>query len=192
MVCSKAPPGYDTAPFLPQSGSHRTFQYQMQSMQCPGQRTHHPIPHRASAMDLTDCQIKSRDPPPETIVQLCLVIQEVWVDILYARITHLGPFMSRRCRVVHRGTRFVTTIIDIAARNGLLHRAKCHNKLSFSNGWFITSWWYNPYQIVFGQFLQLLNSPLKLMCVSFYVQYVLSDTHVTWCCWKLNLTFPLT
>ena len=39
--------------------------------------------------------------PPETMMQLCLVIQEVWDDFPWARFTHLSPFMPRRCRVVH-------------------------------------------------------------------------------------------
>ena len=73
----------------------------MQSIHCPGQRTHRPVPHRASAKDLTDCQIRSRNPPPETMGQLCLVMHEVWDDISQARITHLSPFMSRKCRVMH-------------------------------------------------------------------------------------------
>ena len=51
-------------------------------------------PHQASERDLTACHIKSRDPPPETMVQLCLVIQKVWDDIPQARITHLNPFMQ--------------------------------------------------------------------------------------------------
>ena len=35
------------------------------------------------------------------MVQLCLVIQNVWDDIPQARITHLSPFMPRRCLVAH-------------------------------------------------------------------------------------------
>ena len=56
--------------------------------------------HRASARDLTECQIRSRDPPPQNMVQLCLVIQEVWDDIPQARISDLIPFMPWRWRVV--------------------------------------------------------------------------------------------
>ena len=51
------------------------------------------------------------------------------------------------------GTRFVATIIgliDLAALNGLLHRAlyrtKCHNKLLFSKWWLTTDFRFNPYQ----------------------------------------------
>ena len=88
----------------------------------------------------------SRDPPPEIMMQLCLVIQEVWDDILQARITHLSPVMTRRCRVLHRSTRLVTTIIDLAALNSLLHRAKCHNEPLLSNDGFTTSCRFNPYQ----------------------------------------------
>ena len=80
---------------------HRTSVDQMQSIHCPGQCTHRPVPHQALAKDLTDCHTRSRDPPQETTVQLCLVIQEVWDDIQQARITHLSPFMPQRCRVVH-------------------------------------------------------------------------------------------
>ena len=121
----------------------------MQSIHCPSQRPRRPVPHRASARDLIDddCQIRSRDPPPETMVQLCLVIMGVCDDIPRARI-HLSPFMSRRCRLVHRDTQFVTTIIDLTALNGLLHRTKCHDKLLFSNGWFTTSCWFDLYQTI--------------------------------------------
>ena len=73
----------------------------MQWMHCPGQRTHRPIPHRALARDLTDCPIRSRDPPAKTMVQFCLVTKEVWDDIPQAIITHLSPLMSLTCRVVH-------------------------------------------------------------------------------------------
>ena len=104
----------------------------MQPIHCPSQRTHRPVPHRASARDLTDCRIRSRDAHPETMVQLCLVMLDVWGDIPQARITHLSPFMSGRCRVVHRGTPFDTAILDLAALYGLLHRANCHNKLLFN------------------------------------------------------------
>ena len=79
---------------------------------------------------------------------LCLVILEVLDDNPQTRNTHLSPFMSLRCRVVHQGTRFVTTNIDHAALNGLLHRTKCDNKLLFSNGWFMTSCCFNPYQTI--------------------------------------------
>ena len=53
----------------------------MQSIHCHGQRVHLPVPHRASARDRTDCHIRLRDPLPKTMVQLFLVIQEVWDDI---------------------------------------------------------------------------------------------------------------
>ena len=66
----------------------------MQSVHCPCQRT-------CTLWDLTDCHIRSRDLPPETIVQLCLVIHNVWDDIPQARITHLSPFMPRRCLEAH-------------------------------------------------------------------------------------------
>ena len=88
-------------PFFFQSASRRSSVDQMQSIHYPDQRTHRLVPHRSSARDLTDCQIRSRDPPPETMVQLSLVIQEVWDDIPKARITHLSPFMPRRCQVLH-------------------------------------------------------------------------------------------
>ena len=44
------------------------------------------------------------------------------------------------------GTRFVTTIIDLDALNGLLHRGKCHNKLLLSKWWFPIDCRFNPYQ----------------------------------------------
>ena len=73
----------------------------MHSIHCYGQRIHRPVRHQASARDLTDYQIRSRDPPPETMVQLCLAVQEVRDNIPRARITHLSSIMSLRCRVVH-------------------------------------------------------------------------------------------
>ena len=107
-MCCKAPPGYGTTPFLSQSASHRTSGDQMQSIYCPGQRTHHPVSHRASARDLTDYQIRSSDQHQETMEQLSLITQEIWDDIPQARITRLipfmpclSPFMQQRCRVVH-------------------------------------------------------------------------------------------
>ena len=39
----------------------------------------HPVTHRAPARGLTDRQISSRDQPPQTLVQLCLANQEVWM-----------------------------------------------------------------------------------------------------------------
>ena len=42
------------------------------------------------------------------------------------------------------GTGFVTTIIDLAALNSRLHRAKWHNKLLFSKWRFMTNCWFNP------------------------------------------------
>ena len=59
------------------SPSHRPSLNQMQFIHCPSQHTHCLAPHWASAQDLTDHQMRSRDPPPQTAVQLCLVIQEV-------------------------------------------------------------------------------------------------------------------
>ena len=90
-----------TTHFLSQSASHSTSLDQMQSIQCPSQHTRRHVPHPASARDLTDHQMRSRDPRPQTVVQLYLVIQDVWDDITQARITHLILFMPRRCRVVH-------------------------------------------------------------------------------------------
>ena len=71
------------------------------------------IMNQALAQDLTDRQIRSHDLPPQTVVQLCLVIQEVWDDIPQARITQ-----SNAC-----DTRFFTTVIGLAALNGLSHKA---------------------------------------------------------------------
>ena len=87
-------------PFLSQYASRRTSLDQMQSIHCPGQQTHRPVPHWASVRDLIDWQGGSRDPPPQTVVQICLVIQWSWNDIMQATITHLIPFMPWRCTVV--------------------------------------------------------------------------------------------
>ena len=145
----------------------------MQPIHCPSQRTHRPVPHRASARDLTDCRIRSRDAHPETMVQLCLVMLDVWGDIPQARITHLSPFMSGRCRVVHRGTPFDTAILDLAALYGLLHRANCHNKLLFRNGWFTMSCWFNPYQTIsLGSFYNYQISLWNWCAFLFCVEYI--------------------
>ena len=48
-------------------------------------------------------------------------------------------------------TWFVTTIIDLAALNSLLHRAKCHNKLLFDKWWLKTNSWFKPSNF-FGNF----------------------------------------
>ena len=152
---------------LAQSASCRTSVNQVQSIHCPGQRTHRPVSYRASARDLINCQIKSGSPSPETMVQLCLVIQEVWDGIPHARIPHLSPFMPRRCRVVHEAHVSSPNMIDLAALNSLLHRTKCPNTPLFTNdGSPEIDCWFNPYQIISEQFSQLWNSPLKLMCVS--------------------------
>ena len=100
-TCCKAILGYGATPFLSQSALHRTSLYQMQTIHCPCQRTHRPVPHRSSARDLTGCQIRSYDPPPETMAQLCLVIKGVWDYMPQARIIPLSPFMPRKCAVVH-------------------------------------------------------------------------------------------
>ena len=59
------PTGFSIAPFLPHYASHRTSKDQTQSMHCPGQLTHRPVPHQALAKALTDCKIRSPDPPPK-------------------------------------------------------------------------------------------------------------------------------
>ena len=64
------------------------------------------------------------------------------------------------------GTWIVTIVIDF------LHLTVCCTEQNatmtlFDKWWFITDCWFNPYQAIFGQFSQLLNFPLKLMCVSF-------------------------
>ena len=103
--------GYGTMPFLSQSASYRTSVDHMQSIHCPGQYTHHRVLHQVSQRDLTDCQTRSCDPPLETILQLCPVIQEeVWDDIPQATITHLSPFMPRRYRVVSEAQPLLTLL----------------------------------------------------------------------------------
>ena len=93
---------------------------QMQSIHCSSQHTHRPVPHRASARDLTDCQIGSCDPPLQTVVQLSQVIQHVCDDIPLARITHLIPSMPQSCRVVHEAHGLSYTLVLT-----LLHLTVC-------------------------------------------------------------------
>ena len=77
-----------------------------------------------SARYLTDREIRSRDPHPQSGIQFCLVIQ-VKDDIPQARIT--DPIRAREMQSSDWGTWFVTTVIDIAVLNGQLHRTMCHN-----------------------------------------------------------------
>ena len=142
-VYCKAPSGYSTTPFPSQFASHRTSVNQMQSVHCPGQRTHRPVPHRASARDLIYCHIRLHNTPPETMVQLCLVIQGFEL-LIWAHSCH-----------------------------GLLHRAKCRNKFLCGEWCFRTNCCFNPYQTILGgKFSHSWSFPLKLMCVSFFfVQY---------------------
>ena len=56
-----------------------------------------PIEH---LWDLIDRRIRSRDPPPQTLPQLRLAIQEAWDDIPHAQIARLISSMPRRCRAV--------------------------------------------------------------------------------------------
>ena len=46
---------------------------------CPTTISRPYAPHRESARDLTDCQVRSRNPPPQAMVQLCSVIQQTFV-----------------------------------------------------------------------------------------------------------------
>ena len=140
----------------------------MQSIHCPGQRTQRLVPYRASARHFTDCQIRSCDPPPATMVQLCLVIQEVWDDIPQARITHLSAFMSRTCRVLPEAHGLLQSLLT------LLHlTVRSTEKKSTINFWLAV---HNSQQIAdltdtkrfLGAVLQLLHFPLKL---TFFVQY---------------------
>ena len=77
--------------------------------------------------------MRSRYSPPQTVVQLCLVIQELWSDIPHAIITHLIPFMPQYMQGSAWSTWFVTTIIDLAALNSLLHRVNTTIQCCFAN-----------------------------------------------------------
>ena len=118
-----------------------------------------------------DCQTRPRDPSPETMVQLCLVIQEVWDDIPQARSTHLRQFMLRRCRVVHEANGLSQPLLPF------LHlTVYCTEQNAAINFWLAND---DSRQIVdsthnnqfLGQFSQSLNFPSKLMCVFFCSLY---------------------
>ena len=79
----------------------------MQSIHHIGQHTHRPVPLWASARDHAYRQIRPRDPPPQTMVWLCLVTQEILDDITQERITHLIQFMPDKCRIVHEAHVFL-------------------------------------------------------------------------------------
>ena len=160
---------YNTYPFS--ACWHSTSLDQMQSIHCPSQHNHRFVPHVASARYLTDCQIMSRQLLPQTAIQLCLVIPEVWDNIPQARITHRIPFMPQRCRVVHEAQGLSQPLLT------LLHLTVCctgqHATLNvcLAND--------DARQIgdlthtsnFYGQFSHLLYFPLKSMCVSFFVRY---------------------
>ena len=144
-------------PVPSQSTSHKTSLTQMQFVDFRRQHTHRPVPHRALARDL-------RDAPPQTVVQLYLVIQEIWDDTLQARIIHLIPFVPRRCRVVHEAHVMSLSLLTSVVQQDI---AKCHNKLSLSNS-FTTDLLIQPMSNNFTvQFSHLSNFPLKLKCVPF-------------------------
>ena len=57
-----------------------------------------PIEH---LWDLIDRRLRSRDPRPQTVLQLRLAIQEEWDNIPQAIIAHLISSMTRRCRAAY-------------------------------------------------------------------------------------------
>ena len=85
------------------------------------------------------------------LVELCLIIQEVWSVIPQAIIARLGPFMSRRCRVVHEANGLSQPLLT------LLHLMVCcaeqNATINFCSAWysawFMASCFFNPYHILF-------------------------------------------
>ena len=77
-----------------------------------------------------------------------------------------GPIHATEMPSSACSTRLVTTIIDLAALNGPLHRAKCHYKLLFRQSWFTTDCRFNAYQAIsLGSFYNDLN--LRWNCCAF-------------------------
>ena len=110
VACCKAPLGDGSTLFLSQTVSHRTSLDQMQSIHCPGQHTYRPVPHRASARDLIDCQIQSRDPHQ----------QNMWMTSHRQELLiWFHPFMPRRCWVVHEAHGLLQPLLT------LLHLTVC-------------------------------------------------------------------
>ena len=150
----------------------------MQSIQCHGRRTHRLVPHLASAKDLIDCRIRSRGTPTETIMQLCLVIQAVWNSIPQEWITHLGPIMPRRCRVVHDAHTLTQTLLILS------HLVVCFTQqnatikfcLSYDDSRQIG--YLAHVKKVFGQCSRILDFPLKLRCVSFFSSLYIKDVGI--------------
>ena len=75
--------------------------------------------------------------PPETMMQLCLVIQEFWDDFPRARFIHLSPFMPRRCRVVHEAHGLSQSLLTL-----LYLTVRCTGQMLLPRGYFsvITPW----------------------------------------------------
>ena len=156
-----------TAYSLFQTVSHMTSRYQMQSVPCPGRD----IPSCTTSSpgrNLTDHQIKSRDLPPQTCVQLCLSVEEIWDDTQQAQMTQLNPAIPWRCRVMHEA-QFLSHPVRfyVTALNGVLHRTKWLNTFFLAN--------YDSQQIansahsvpiLWGSF-HTLNFPFKFMCVQY-------------------------
>ena len=120
---------------------HRTSVDQMQSIHCPSQHTHRPVPHHWLQYKVTWPTSGNHGTvmPGDTGG---LGWHPTGKNYLSEPI-HAPEMPSSAW-----GTRFVKTIIDLVALNDLLHRAKCHNKSLFSKWWFPTDGQLNPYQII--------------------------------------------
>ena len=65
------------------------------------------------------------------------------------------------------GTRFFIIIIDLAALESLLHRAKWHNKFFFSKWWFTTNCLFSPYQTILWAVFTIIKLPVEVDVRSF-------------------------
>ena len=129
------------------------------------------------------------------MVKLCLVTQEVWGDIPLVRINFLNPFLSWTWRVGHEANGLSQPLLI------LLHLTVwCTGQNAIINFCLVVD---NSRQVadltrtknVFGQFLQLLNFPLKFMCVSFLfsiyfllMMLFLTCSSSSWCCSVLPIS----
>ena len=126
----------------------------------------------------------SRDPPPETIAQLCLVIRDIWDEIPQAKISHLSIHATE----MHEAHGLSKPLLT------LLHLTVSCTEQNATVNFCLTnddSWQFADLTLT-KQFLlsvsQLLNWPLKLLCVSFFCWvYVGILTICT--CYEENILF---
>ena len=159
-------------PFLPQSASHRTSVDKIQSIHCPVQRTHRPLPCRTSARDVHRLPDKATWPTSRYHGAVMPSNQGGLGCHPTGKKYASGPIHTTEMPSSAWGTRFATTIIDIAALSSPLHRAKCHNKLLFSKWWFTTDCYLTHTKQFLWEVFTIIRFPVEIGVRFFFVQYI--------------------